>query len=325
MKKPIVLAYRASWQDTAGSAARIAYRPLTHIAHSFAVAEKNVLTFPGDATSRDLVQTAHKNGVKVTIAIGGAESNKNLSALCATDVGTKALAKSVAAQIKAIGYDGADVDWEHPENADDTNRLSRFVAALRAELPRPLLLTMAAPSTDWSGRWYDAPAIIPHLDWVAVMCYDFYGTWSDTAGRHAPLFAAKGTEPVFSASVGMEYWNKKKHFPAEKLVLGIPVYARGFRTKNWGDPVPNAADKNIEAAYRTLGASVTDRQAVCATWTAENGAVLLSGDNAETARIKGEWARKQGYGGVFFWELSQDSDNKTSPSVIVAAAKGFGV
>ena len=118
----------------------------------------------------------------------------------------------VAAQIKAIGYDGADVDWEHPETVADTRRLSGFVAALRQEMPRPLLLTMAVPATDWNGRWYDAPALMPHLDWLAVMCYDFYGPWSAEAGYQAALFAPKGTEQGLCASAGITYWRDRKHF-----------------------------------------------------------------------------------------------------------------
>ncbi|MBC8143099.1 MAG: glycoside hydrolase family 18 protein [Armatimonadetes bacterium] len=324
MAKPIVLAYRTAWNEADLPPAKVNYKTITHIAHSFAVADKMGLRFPEAKGTQTLIETAHKNGVQVTLAIGGAESNAALSALCATPAQTVALAKAVAKHVNALGYDGADVDWEHPENAADTKRLSAFVAALRAELPRPKLLTMAVPSTDWSGRWYDAPAILPHLDWAAVMSYDFFGPWGNTAGHHAALFAGKGVDPALSGTAAIAYWRDTKRFPASKLLLGIPLYARGFRTKNWGDTVTTPADKNQEGTYRALKAGTTHRDTVCATWETESGAVILSGDNPETAQIKGAWARKQALAGVFFWELSQDGDGKTLPSVIVAAARGFG-
>lgn len=324
MNKPIVLAYRSSWNEADLPPAKVNYAPLTHIAHSFAVANKTGLQFPEAKASRTLIETAHKSGVKVTLAVGGAGSNAALSALCATPAKTVTLAKTVAKHINVLGYDGADVDWEHPENATETNRLSAFVGALRAELPRPKLLTMAIPSTDWDGRWYDAPTLLPHLDWAAVMSYDFFGSWSDTAGHHAALIAAKGVDPALSGSAAIAYWHEKKRFPAGKLLLGIPLYARGFRTKNWGDPVNSPGDKRFDEPYRVVKSGVTDRALVCAMGKAENGAIIWSGDNPETAQVKAAWARKQNLAGVFFWELSQDGDGKSLPSVIVAAARGFG-
>ena len=41
-----------------------------------------------------------------------------------------------------------------------------------------------------------------------------------------------------------------------------------------------------------------------------------------SAQRKGEFARKQGLGGIFFWEISQDFDGKTNP-LVRAAAKGL--
>lgn len=324
MNKAVVLAYRSDWTASELPAERINYKSLTHIAHSFAIAEGGRIRFPETEATRSLIATAHRNGVKVLLAIGGADSNKELSGMCATDTGMQKLVGEIAAHIKTFSYDGADIDWEHPDNATDTARLSRFTAALRKALPHPKLVTMAVPSVDWNGRWYDSAAILPHLDWVAVMCYDFYGPWTDRAGHHAALFAPKGADAALSASAAIRYWRETKRFPESKILLGIPLYARGFRAKNWGDPVPNPADRQFDTSYRALkSVGVTDKTAVCATWSAENGSVIASGDNPETALKKGIWAKKNRLAGIFFWELSQDGDGKTLPSVIQAARKGF--
>ncbi|MBC8139198.1 MAG: glycoside hydrolase family 18 protein [Fibrella sp.] len=324
MAKPIVLAYRSDWNENDLPPDRINYKPLTHIAHSFAVAESVGLRFPAFGPSRALVETAHRSGVKVLLAVGGADSNKALSALCATGADTRKLVSEIAAHVKKVGYDGADIDWEHPENPTDTNRLSRFTAVLRGALPRPKLVTMAVPSVDWNGRWYDAAAVLPYVDWAAVMCYDFYGPWAERAGHQSALFAAKATEPALSASAAMRYWREMKQFPASKLLLGVPLYVRGFRTKNWGDSVPNPADKQFNVSYRSLkSVGKTEKDVVCATWLTDSGTVIASGDNPESARKKGAWAKQNKLAGVFFWELSQDGDGKSIPSVIQAARKGF--
>lgn len=322
--KPVVLAYRADWSEAALPTERIDYRSLTHIAHSFAVAESGGLRFPATASSRKLVDTAHRSGVKVLLAVGGADSNKALAALCETESGTRKLASEIAAQVKTVGYDGADIDWEHPENPTETARLSRFTAALRGALPRPKMVTIAVPSVDWNGRWYDAPAILPHVDWAAVMCYDFYGPWTNRAGHHSALFAPKGTDPSLAGSAAMRYWREAKRFPANKLLLGIPLYVRGFRAERWNDSISDPADRQFNAAYRAMrDAGTADKNIVCATWPAENGAVIASGDNPESALKKGAWAKQNKLAGVFFWELSQDGDGKSLPSVIQAARKGL--
>ena len=144
--KDIVLAYRSNWNEKDLPPDRIDWKSLTHIAHSFAVAGNGGLRFPEAGASRALVETAHRHGVKVLLAVGGADSNNALSALCATEAGTRKLVGDVAAQVRKIGYDGVDIDWEHPGNATDTDRLSRFAAVLRGALPRPKLVTMAVPS-----------------------------------------------------------------------------------------------------------------------------------------------------------------------------------
>ncbi len=328
--KPIVLAYRSDWNEAELPPERVNYKPLTHIAHSFAVVGATGIKSPATDSARKLVETAHRNGVKVLLAVGGAESNAALSTLCATKAGARTLAQSVAARVLSIGYDGADIDWESPENHTEGNRLSHFVAEMRLALPRPKLVTMAVTAVDWFGRWFDSPALEPHVDWAAVMCYDFYGPWSDRAGYHSALYPSKKAPPKadeqgMTASGGIHYWRERKRFPADKLLLGIPLYARGFRTKEWGAVVPNAADRKFEVTIRSLkDGGTTDPDAVCATWQSENGSVLLAGDNTHTARLKGAWARQNKLGGVFFWELSQDGDGKSAPSVIRAARDGWG-
>ena len=327
--KSVVLAYRSDWNAKELPAERIDYKPLTHIANAFALADKGGIRFPAVDSSRALIETAHRNDVKVLLAVGGAESNKELSAICATPVGTRQLAEQIASHVQTMGYDGVDIDWEMPESVPDTNRLSGFTAALRKVLPRTKMLTMAVTPVDWFGRWFDGPALIPYLDWIAVMCYDLYGPWSERAGHQAALLPPKGTASgteaaMLTASGAIRYWREKKKIPANKLLLGIPLYARGFRAKQWGDPVPDVSDKKFETSYRALNSIGKSEDAlVCATWLGAAGTVRYSGDNPESARKKGIWAKQNGLAGVFFWELSQDGDGKTLPSIVRAAREGF--
>lgn len=331
--KSICLAYRSDWNADALPPERIDFRPLTHIAHSFITVKGNTVMPPDERHARALVGAAHKKGVKVTLAIGGAESNASLTAACATETGAAKLADAIVAFVRKIGYDGVDIDWEMPENTTDGNRLTLLVRLLRKRLPAPYLVTMAVPALDWSGKWFDAKALIPLVDWFAIMTYDFYGPWSDTAGYHAALFPSKTASPreaerFLTASSGIEYWRKNKQCPPQKLVMGIPLYARGFRTAHWGDRVANSADKNLDSSYadiavRYKAGAHRDNTAVVAIWESPDKREHYSGDDAVTTRQKGIWAKKQNIAGIFFWELSQDGDGKKVPSLVSIAFTAF--
>ena len=49
---------------------------------------------------------------------------------------------------------------------------------------------------------------------------------------------------------------------------------------------------------------------------------LYSFEDAESATLKGAWAREQGYRGIFFWNLAQDQVDGEQP-VVEAAARAF--
>ena len=40
------------------------------------------------------------------------------------------------------------------------------------------LITMAVPTSNWSGQWYDFSSLRPHIDFFNAMTYDIHGSWS---------------------------------------------------------------------------------------------------------------------------------------------------
>jgi chitinase len=69
------------------------------------------------------------------------------------------------------------------------------------------------------------------LDLLNLMGYDFAGRWTENSGHQAQLFTPYGDgSPSLkkSCSNGIEYV-LSRGFPANKLVLGIPAYARFFQ------------------------------------------------------------------------------------------------
>ena len=71
------------------------------------------------------------------------------------------------------------------------------------------------------------------LDWVAVMNYDVWGSWSSSVGPNAPLndTCASAADQQGSAVSAVKAWTGAG-FPANQLVLGVASYGHSFSVAN---------------------------------------------------------------------------------------------
>ncbi|GAB4463521.1 MAG: glycoside hydrolase family 18 protein [Armatimonadaceae bacterium] len=326
----VVLGYFTDWNSDFGPD-RIDYRMFTHLCHAFAlISAEGEVRLPNSANTVNLIRRAHRAGTKVLLSVGGADSNAAFCAATRTPLAAGMLANQLAAQVKAAGYDGVDVDWEAPTNPDDKLKMELFVRLLRQRLPKALL-TMATPATDWSGKWFSRTGLMPHLDWVHVMSYDLYGPWSNRAGHNAGMGPADGDpkpEPALTVPAAIDYWLKQKQWDPNKLALGIPLYGRGFRATQWGDAASGSYERSGVSYNDALTLQkngwrlVRDVRAQVPYLIHPEGNELVSFEDPESARRKGEFARQRKLAGIFFWEIAQDFDGKTH-ALVRAARQGF--
>lgn len=120
----------------------------------------------------------------------------------------------------ALLYDfkGYNIDFENINYADK-DKLTAFVGRLsRACRAYGLKLSMdvtpISNSMNWS-RVYDRAALAPHLDYLMIMAYDQFGRTSSVAG---PVASYPWVEKAVQ--------NVTAIVPAEKVVLGMPLYMR---------------------------------------------------------------------------------------------------
>lgn len=135
------------------------------------------------------------------------------------------------------GYDGYNFDFENI-NVTDKEKLVRFVAYLSKQLKAVGVYTsMDVTGYSTSPNWslvYDRKALSEHVDYLVLMAYDEVWAKSENAG------------PVASFP-----WVKKnvlqllKEVPAEKVVLGIPFYARLWEEDGRVKPKPRAKSTTI--------------------------------------------------------------------------------
>ena len=324
---PIVLGYYPSWVARP-TVKEIKVDRFTHLAHAFLQAEDDgTLKTSRAIPNRELTQRAHEHGVKVLLSLGGARSAKAFRPIVRTAETRERYAAAVVRAATENGYDGLDLDWEPTEGDEDRQGVVLLVRALRSAWPGAIL-SLAAFASDWYGKALDADELRKHVDFLNVMTYDFHGPWSSHAGHHAPLRGAADDEDGAVASVesGMAYWTEKRKWPADRLNVGISCYGRGFAVKEWHQkPAGKARHESID--HHDVAGLIQDgwRRA----WDAKVGvptllkegvAELISYEDAESAALKGKWAREKGFRGLFFWNIEQDWRDGDHEIVRAAAA-----
>ncbi|TXS77575.1 glycoside hydrolase family 18 protein [Streptomyces sp. sk2.1] len=221
-------------------------------------------------------------------------------------------------------FDGIDIDWEYPNacgltcDTSGPDALKGLTSALRAKFGGNNLVTAAITADASEGGKIDAAdyaGAAQSLDWYNVMTYDFFGAW-DAKGPtapHSPLTSYEGIPKEGFDSEAAITKLKAKGVPASKLLLGLGFYGRGWTGVTQDAPGGTAtgpAAATYEAGiedYKVLKNSCPATGTVAGTAYAHCGTNWWSYDTPATIASKTAWAKNQGLGGSFFWELSGDT------------------
>lgn len=287
------VAYYPSWKPA--SLSRLRYNCLTHVIYAFAIPTEDgeLLPLENAATARQIIRDAHKNGVRVLLAVGGWNYQGvplESTFVKATETAEKRekLAASLVAMCDDFGFDGIDMDWEYPRTGTASQKQYESLMLSLAKKLHPqgrLLTTAVIGGVDASGHsYYDTsahtPAVIQAVDWINVMAYD----------------ANEGEHSTFSFMTNCYYhWRNTRGVPAGKIVLGVPFYAR---------PGGVSYDALVKADPQ---APYHDSIRYQGTQVWYNG--------METIRQKA-WFARQNAGGVMIWEVTQDSPTHSLLKVI---------
>ncbi|MFJ9578343.1 glycosyl hydrolase family 18 protein [Streptomyces sp. NPDC101191] len=223
-------------------------------------------------------------------------------------------------------FDGIDLDWEYPNacglscDTSGPNAFKNMMQAMRAKFGANGIVTAAVTADASSGGKIDATdyaGAAQYMNWFNVMTYDFFGAW-DAKGPtapHSPLTSYAGIpQQGFNSAEAIAKF-KAKGVPANKLLLGIGFYGRGWTGVTQSAPGGTATgpaqgtyEQGIED-YKVLKSSCPANGTVAGTAYAHCGTNWWSYDTPATVTSKMGWAKNQGLGGAFFWEFSGDSSN----------------
>ncbi|WP_037304076.1 glycoside hydrolase family 18 protein [Amycolatopsis orientalis] len=219
-------------------------------------------------------------------------------------------------------FDGIDIDWEYPNACGlscDTSgaaAIKNLAQALRAKFGSKLV-TAAITADGTDGGKIDAAdygGASQYFDWYNVMTYDYFGAWAaqGPTAPHSPLTAYAGIPTAGFHSDAAIQKLKGKGVPASKLLLGIGFYGRGWTGVTQEAPGgtatgPAAGTEPGIQDYKVLKNTCPATGTVAGTAYAKCGSDWWSYDTPATIGGKVAYAKDQGLGGAFFWELSGDT------------------
>lgn len=282
----------------------------------------------------NLLKRRNRN-LKALLSIGGWTYSANFKVPASTPQGRSTFARTGVELVKKYGFDGLDIDWEYPQNADEARNFVELLAEVRGALdaysqqlasetgnaPYHFELTVACPAGSQNFSKMDIRGMDAYLDFWNLMAYDFAGSWDQLAGHQAnvqPSGENPGSTP-FSMTVAIDAYLNAGVRP-DKLVIGMPLYGRAFEnTDGPGKPFQGIGEGTWEQGvwdYKKLPPfdflDYFDQPALASYCYNPNTRKMISYDSPQMVRIKSDIIRQRALGGVMWWESSADKEGKQS-------------
>lgn len=302
---------------------------------------------------RSLKQTAAAKGVKLQtlFSVGGwGEGSRFFNFAVATAERRKRFAEQALDLCQRYDFDGIDLDWEFPISEEEGEHLLELVGEiylLFRQASRPLKITIAAPGMLSSAQLIPWERLLPFVDTLHVMTYSLHGPWKDADNLVTNYQNALYPPPIGLATscvtAVMEYY--KRYFPVEKLFLGIPFFYSTYADATDGVPHshygssytgpginPTDSSQNGTLSYREIQTALI-KQKASGFWDPHSiaysvffpeGAVFGAGINIQVIDALCDYSRKEGFGGIMIWSLSEDTNDwQALKRIRTALSSGF--
>ncbi|KAJ5387332.1 Chitinase II [Penicillium cosmopolitanum] len=228
-------------------------------------------------------------------------------------------------------FDGIDLDWEYPESTDrngrpeDFKNFSKFMANLRKELDKSggrNGISITLPASYWYLQHFDVKALAKSVSFFNIMSYDLHGTWDMGNKWTGEYLNAHTNLTEIDLALDLLWRNDIKK---DMVVMGLAFYGRAY-TINPACTKPGCMyfsgglkgecsrevgvllNNEIDQIREDKGGKPTlDKNAAVKLYTWDNQ--WVSYDDADTFKLKANFARKRCLGGVMVWAMSHDTKN----------------
>jgi len=231
--------------------------------------------------------------------------------------------------IKEKGFDGVDIDFEYFEQYNHEGfgkNFNNFIARLRKELdqldPDLILSVDIYPKAIIEDEPYELKEMNQIIDQLIIMAYDFTQSGSDNSGPVSPIRTDHKLDQEIrdNYSIIQTLEAAKGKIDKEKLILGIPLYGYKWRTYDEkhrsatypgiGDMAPYGGMKElIEEKDLTINWDPL-AQSPWVVYKDNWGYSQIYFENLESLKIKFNLAKKKKLGGIAFWALGYEGEEK---------------
>ncbi|KAI0342497.1 glycoside hydrolase [Trametopsis cervina] len=224
-----------SWEKY--SAVSYAFAETTQDVNTLGLQDADAVLLP------EFVEHAHQHNVAAILTVGGWTGSQYFSTAVNSATNRTAFVQTVLQMVKRYNLDGVDFDWEYPNkqgmgcnimSPEDTPNFLAFLKELRAT-PGGQNMTISAassivPFASQDGTpSTDVAEFANILDYVAVMDYDIWGSWSSAVGPNSPLddTCASPDRQQGSAVSAVNAWTAAG-FPADQILLAVASYGHSY-------------------------------------------------------------------------------------------------
>jgi len=319
--KPQVIAYYAGDEK---SIDEFNLDGVDQIIYSFLHLKGNKLAIDNQVDSLTLLNVVNQKKkypkLKVLVSLGGWGGCKTCSDAFSTEEGRVEFAISTANIIESFKADGIDLDWEYPGisgfpghdyKPEDRENFTDLVVQLRKYMKEGDILSFAAgASTRFFENSVEWDKVMPLVDNVNLMTYDFYGSGSSKTGHHTALssneFQDRSAESSIEALINLGV-NPKQIF------IGGAFYIKTFKNV---ENINNGLNQNAEWNRTYNQMDFEDlRSNFNFYWDSLANApyaydsinkIFATFDDHKSIKLKSQYALENNLGGIMFWQLMND-------------------
>ncbi len=272
----------------------------------------NLHNWPSGTYVQNLINTAHANGVKVTMT-ATLMTTSAITTLLSSSTNRQNCISKLLAQVQAGNADGVCIDFEGISSTQKTNLvtfMTELTEAFHTAIPGSHV-SLCTPAVDWSGTFdYDQLAI--NSDGMFIMAYDYYYRGSATAGPVSPTIGSTrwGTRAVdWTINDYITYGGSANK---SKFIVGLPYY--GFEWPTTSTTVPSSTTgTGVSKTYSAAKASSVTYGRQWDTYGEVPYYIITTGpyqcfyDDEESLGLKWDQVNSNDLGGTGMWALNYDN------------------
>jgi len=283
-------------------------------------------------------------GLQLLVSIGGWDTDPQYSDIALTAASRAKFARScIGLFIQQQRLNGIDLDWEfpvrgglipaRPQDRADATALVRVLRerldALGRRTHQHYLLTVATPAGTWQegGAYsvsdsYDLAALVPYVSWLNVMTYDMNTIFSPYSGFNTPMKPdPRDPTPELQRRednlTGAVRYYEAHGVPADKIMLGMAFYGRGFTgvSARYQGRYSKFTGIMAEMPWKTVESRLLTDPHWVRYWSATAEAPWLYNarrhefftyDDPQSLALKGSFVRRAHLRGAMIWVLGDD-------------------